>query len=107
MKRFKLFESLDAATQRIPLNSKVRVDAGGKKICVGHNANGFFAVDDTCPHLGASLSQGHTNFNNEIICPWHGYRYNLVNGEECHQRSADLQVHEVAVEDDGFFIVVK
>jgi nitrite reductase/ring-hydroxylating ferredoxin subunit len=106
MKSYKLFDSLEAAQKRIPLNSKVRVDAAGRKICVGHNARGFYAVDDTCPHLGASLSEGTTNVNNEIVCPWHSHRFNLSTGEECDRRSHDLKIHKVVIGDDGFFIEV-
>jgi nitrite reductase/ring-hydroxylating ferredoxin subunit len=107
MKTYKLFDSVEAAEKRIPYNSRVRVDAGGRNICVGNGPNGFFAVDDACPHLGASLCQGHTNNMSEIICPWHGYRFNLQNGEEDQQRTADLKIHKITLEDDGVYLVVE
>lgn len=27
---------------------------------------------DTCPHLGASLAEGHVNDEGCVVCPWHG-----------------------------------
>ena len=30
----------------------------GVKLCVGKSGEDYFAVDDTCPHAGGSLSEG-------------------------------------------------
>lgn len=35
----------------------------------------YFALDDICPHKGASLSHG-TIENNNIVCPYHAYEFN-------------------------------
>jgi nitrite reductase/ring-hydroxylating ferredoxin subunit len=44
------------------------------------NVNGaFYAIDDTCTHRGASLSEGECE-GTEVICPWHGARFDLVSG---------------------------
>jgi len=37
--------------------------------------NSYFALDDVCPHKGASLSGGDIN-NNCAVCPYHGYEFN-------------------------------
>lgn len=36
----------------------------------------YTAIDDRCPHRGASLSLGKLTHTNEIICPYHGYEFN-------------------------------
>lgn len=44
--------------------------------CVGGK---YYAIDDMCPHAGASLSGG--SIENEIVtCPWHGWRFRLTDG---------------------------
>jgi nitrite reductase/ring-hydroxylating ferredoxin subunit len=44
------------------------------------NVNGsFFAIDDTCTHRGAPLSEGECE-GNEVTCPWHGARFSLETG---------------------------
>src|SRR5262245_43981621 len=36
---------------------------------------------DLCPHMGAPVSQGEfCRETNEVVCPWHGYRYSLDTG---------------------------
>lgn len=77
---------------------------GARRICIAHTALGFAAVADTCPHLGESLSKGNTNYLNEVICPWHGYRFNLVHGQECEQRTEPLVVHKIELREDGLFL---
>ncbi len=39
------------------------------------------ALRDRCPHRGVKLSQGIQEFPNTISCPYHGWTYNLEDGE--------------------------
>jgi len=44
------------------------------------NVNGaFYAIDDTCTHRGAPLSEGECA-GTEVTCPWHGARFDLTTG---------------------------
>jgi nitrite reductase/ring-hydroxylating ferredoxin subunit len=43
---------------------------------------GVFAIDDTCPHQGASLGEG-TYHEGRVICPWHGWVFDVRTGT-CH-----------------------
>jgi nitrite reductase (NADH) small subunit len=52
----------------------------GKKDVAIFNVNGeFFAIDDTCPHMGASLSGGAVE-DGCVTCPWHAWRFRLNDG---------------------------
>ncbi len=106
MTYYKLFNSLAEAERVISIGESRQVNAGGKFICLSRTKSGFFAIADECPHLGASLSKGTLNEWNEVICPWHSYRYNLKSGLECQNRSADLRLFEVKIDEDGFSIGV-
>lgn len=35
----------------------------------------FLAMDDRCPHRGATLSSGKVTSDNTIMCPYHGYEF--------------------------------
>ena len=39
----------------------------------------YFAIDDVCPHMGASLSGGYVE-NGIVTCPWHAWRFRLSDG---------------------------
>jgi phenylpropionate dioxygenase-like ring-hydroxylating dioxygenase large terminal subunit len=58
----------------IPNKSK-KITIWSKNYVVWKDLNdSFFALDDVCPHRGASLSGGHIN-NNCAVCPYHGYEF--------------------------------
>jgi len=39
----------------------------------------YYAIDDVCPHMGASLSGGYIE-NGIVTCPWHAWRFRLADG---------------------------
>lgn len=39
----------------------------------------YFAINDLCPHMGASLSSGHVE-GHAVTCPWHAWRYCVKDG---------------------------
>ncbi len=49
-------------------------------IAVFHLDDGFFAIDDTCSHAQASLSEGEV-VGHVVICPRHGGRFDLRTGK--------------------------
>lgn len=55
------------------------VKVGHKLVAVFLHQGEFFALDDLCPHMGASLSGGHVE-NGTVICPWHAWRFRLNDG---------------------------
>ena len=103
---YKLFESESEAFRNIPLMESRVILAGEHKICLSRNQEGFFAIQDACPHLGAPFSKGTLNEFGEVICPWHAYRYSLNDGRECENRSADAKIYPIRIDEKGFFIGV-
>ena len=104
VKWYKVFRSLVDATTRIPEGQMERVNIGIHKICLAHTKDGFYAVGDTCTHLQATLSRGHTNYLNQVICPWHSYRFDLKSGVECQQRASPLPTYPLKIDDNGLYL---
>ena len=63
----------------VPEGGSVVVEVNGKDVAVFRTAEGFFAVDDLCPHMGASLSGGYVE-DGVVTCPWHYWRFRLSDG---------------------------
>ncbi|MFD2514409.1 Rieske (2Fe-2S) protein [Pontibacter locisalis] len=103
----KIFDSEEEAIAQVPVRKLHRFELGGRAVCFAHTSLGFFAIDDACPHLGYSLSRGTTNYLNEVVCPWHSYRYNLSNARECDYRTHNANLHPVEIRNDGIFIGLK
>jgi nitrite reductase/ring-hydroxylating ferredoxin subunit len=103
----KVFDSVNEAREQVPLRKLKQLVLDGRSICFAHTATGFFALDDSCPHLGYSLSKGTTNYLNEVICPWHSYRFSLQDGRECDFRTRKAVLHRVELRDEGVFVGIE
>ena len=55
------------------------VEAGGQKIAIFDVGGHLYAIENTCPHRSGPLSEGMMA-GEEVICPWHGSRFNVKNG---------------------------
>lgn len=63
----------------IPEGEGRAFEVQGKIIAVFFHGGQYFAIDDVCPHMGASLSEGHVE-NGIVTCPWHAWRFRITDG---------------------------
>lgn len=107
MEKVKLFPSLTEASRVIPAGQKKNIQVSGKKYCLIHTKNNeWVATQAHCPHLDYPLVEGHLNGFNEIVCPWHGYRFNLSTGRECQGRGQELKTYPVQISEDGSLVLL-
>ena len=52
----------------------------GKDIAVFKINNKFYAIENTCPHQGGSLSEGMLN-DKIVTCPLHAWQFDVTNGQ--------------------------
>jgi nitrite reductase/ring-hydroxylating ferredoxin subunit len=107
IKWYKVFESATAAAQQIAENAVQTVFVAGKKICIAHTAEGFFAVNDKCPHNGASLGNGYCTKENSIVCPLHRYHFDLRTGRAKSGVGDVVATYPLEVREDGIYIGMK
>lgn len=61
----------------LPEGQVTTVVAGVTAVCLIHTAeHGYTALDNRCPHQGGPLGEGQLD-GQWLICPWHGYEYDL------------------------------
>lgn len=69
-----------AKVDEVPSGTGKVVQAGGKELAL-FNLNGtFYAIDNTCTHVGGPLGEGKVE-GNRVTCPWHGSIFNITTGE--------------------------
>lgn len=100
----KLFDSLAAAHNRVGLGRVTTMDIGRKKICLARNTEGLFAVNDRCPHNGASLGNGFCTDEGSVVCPLHRYHFDLKTGRARSGLGDYVQPYPIEVREDGVFI---
>ncbi len=63
--------------------------------------NEYHAIDDMCPHQGASLASGFFDSSDcTVTCPWHAWRFDTKDGTWCDNRRVKIDVFEVRIEGD-------
>lgn len=100
----KIFNGAGEAENKLTEDVPQLVIVNNIRICLVRKGTNYYAVSNTCTHNGESLSKGKVNFAGEIVCPWHGYQFNLKSGREYQQRSADLETFPVRIEADGLYL---
>lgn len=51
----------------------------GRMVAVFRRGETFHAIDDFCPHMGASLAEGYLE-EDSVSCPWHAWRFCIRDG---------------------------
>ena len=69
-----------AQTRQLPKNSKMLITYDDKKILLANINEAYYALDNTCPHMGGSLVNGNLDGFN-IVCPRHGSVFDLRTGK--------------------------
>jgi nitrite reductase/ring-hydroxylating ferredoxin subunit len=70
-------------SEEVPDNSMKVISIQGSNILVCRSNNQLFALDNSCPHRGASLSKGEIK-GTKIICYMHDFEYDLISGKLLH-----------------------
>jgi nitrite reductase (NADH) small subunit/3-phenylpropionate/trans-cinnamate dioxygenase ferredoxin subunit len=81
------------------------ITVGGKTIAVFRLGDSYHAIDDTCPHMGASLSGGFVE-DGIVTCPWHHWRFRLADGAWADNPRVKIGCYPVKVVGDEVQIEV-
>ena len=74
------------------------VKSEGHSIALFHAEGRLFAVDNTCPHRGGPLEQGHVD-EGVVTCPWHAWTFDLKTGTCGHDSAIKQKTYQVKVEE--------
>ncbi len=88
-----------ARVGEIPENQGRTVEVDGRLIALFRTPEGYFAIDDLCPHAGASLGAGHVE-NCIVVCPLHAWRFDVRDGTWCDNRRLRTDSYEVRIVGD-------
>lgn len=84
---------------------KVTID--GKDILLANIDGSYYAIQDTCTHAGASLSEGSLD-GSIITCGWHGAKFDCKTGKlsSFPVKIKDLNSYKVVIESENIFVEV-
>jgi nitrite reductase/ring-hydroxylating ferredoxin subunit len=83
----------------------IQIDKKRKDILIANVGGGYYATSNICTHEGAKLHEGKLN-NNELICPWHGARWDVTSGKMIlfPEKLKSLRSFKVIVQNDDLYI---
>jgi len=86
------------AVDELPEGRGRRVCAAGYDLAVFKVGDAVYAIDDSCPHAGSSLSGGKID-GTKVGCPSHGLKFDLVHGRPRTPGNLQARTHGVRVVD--------
>jgi nitrite reductase (NADH) small subunit/3-phenylpropionate/trans-cinnamate dioxygenase ferredoxin subunit len=89
----------------VPEGQAKTVDVGGRLIAVFCSAGQYHAIDDICPHMGASLAGGHVQ-GGVVTCPWHAWRFRLADGAWADNPRMKIGCYPVRIEGDDLQVEI-
>jgi nitrite reductase (NADH) small subunit len=92
-----------AAVSDVPPGSSKEVLAGDQVVALFNVAGKFYALDGVCPHAGGPLGEG-TLRGSVVTCPWHGWQFDVTNGQHCLNARMMHTCFPVKVEGDDVLV---
>jgi nitrite reductase/ring-hydroxylating ferredoxin subunit len=92
-----------AAVEDIPPGQGRQFTVGGAEIAVFNVAGAFHAISNICGHAGAPLAEGQLH-GPVVVCPWHGWEYNVSDGKCVGDPRSCLPTYECKVQDGAVLV---
>lgn len=89
-------------------DAPVRVRLPPYDVLVVRTDDGYFAIEDACPHSGASLSEGRVA-DGCVTCPMHGWVIALRDGRVLTEagRGGAARAYATQIEGDALLILAE
>lgn len=78
----------------------------GKPVLLARVSNEIYAIANLCPHAGCSL-QGGILSGYLIMCPCHGWKFDVRNGQYEENPQTKLESYKLKIENGKIFIQIK
>lgn len=92
--------------KRLPLDQGVFIEAGGRELAVFRLSDppGVYAIDNSCPHAGASLAEGDLIEDGIIRCAWHAWKFRLRDGQSADGSASSVYSYPVEIRGDDVYV---
>lgn len=98
-------EMVVAQADEIPEGERKIIEVNGISIGVFNHRGQWLALRNSCLHRGGPIAAGKLD-GDTLICPWHGFQYNITNGELLADPNAKLEMYPVTVQDGKVSLMV-
>jgi nitrite reductase/ring-hydroxylating ferredoxin subunit len=92
-----------AAVSDVPPGRSIEVMADDQVVALFNVDGKFYALDGVCPHAGGPLGEG-TLRGTIVTCPWHGWQFDVTNGQNCLNARVTHKSFPVGVDGDDVLV---
>lgn len=85
-----------APLDQLPEDEGFLFRSGPHQVAIFRQGDEVYAIDNVCPHAGASLAQGYTE-GQTVACPWHCWEFDLTTGKCITVEGMDLDTFEISI----------
>ena len=97
------FEKVAETSDLAPGEMK-SVPLGQGEVLLANVDGNYYAISDTCTHVGGTLSDGELD-GEQVQCPLHGAIFNVVTGEVLNPPAREgVQAHEVRISGNDILV---
>jgi nitrite reductase/ring-hydroxylating ferredoxin subunit len=104
LKFYKIYDFAEHGKDPQAVFSVRTIEIENKLICLARLTDGYYAVDDKCPHAGARLGLGKCSEEGKVVCPIHRYQYDLKTGKGLPQQGDYVNTYPIETRLDGVYI---
>ncbi len=84
----------------IPEGQGATFPVGDRLVAVFNKGGTYYAIDDLCPHMGASLGAGQLDEDGAVTCPWHAWRFGVCDGTWLDNPRLKIDAFALRIEGD-------
>ncbi len=92
-----------ASLGELPVGQSKCVELNGREVALFNVDGSIFAIDNCCPHRGGPLAEGIIE-GLEVICPWHGWRFDVTSGACTTLPTKPVDAYDVKVENGEIWV---
>ena len=89
----------------IPVGEGVAFPVNGTMVAIFNDGHKYHAINDFCPHMGASLADGHYE-DGVVVCPWHAWGFKVCDGTWCDNPSIKTDAYSLRIVNDEIQVAV-
>ncbi len=93
-----------AHTSELAVGRAQAFQINDKRIALFNVDGQFYAIDDACPHRGASLAESIAK-NGKVYCSWHLFDFDLKTGACGAIPEFPVQTYELKIEGTEIFVL--
>jgi 3-phenylpropionate/trans-cinnamate dioxygenase ferredoxin subunit len=103
----KIPEADETACSLLKESDAMTIKIEGARYCIARFEGKYYAMQNNCPHAGASLGAGWCDSKGNIICPVHRMAFDIRTGKNATGSGLYIETYPVEVRKDGLYIGFK